>query len=124
MIPTAYDAFYATLFLRFLRRTYRKLSPGGPGEYTVVLGYEGTAYILGRFHSEGKAMKFARKAKAVLNQPVYAKNPRELVILLSNFHGKANSIFDADTMDRNTTVLLRALVLSANESQTASTTQP
>lgn len=120
MIPTAFDAFYASLFLRFLRRTYRKLSPGGPGEYAVIIGYENSGYIIGRYHSEGKAMNVARKACRLLNMKVFVKNPVELKRLATGISGRIMSIFDVRTAGNP--VLHAALVMARNANQTRETT--
>lgn len=122
MIPTAFDAFYASLFLRFLRRTYRKLSPGGPGGYTVIAALDGNAYILGRFHLSSKAVVYARRAKAVLGCPVYAKGPMETDRVMMNLSGKVKSIFDADCSGNE--CLQKVRVLACNASQTRDTTRP
>lgn len=122
MIPTAFDAVYASIFLRFLRRTYRKLSPGGPGGYTVIAVMDGNAYILGRFHLSSKAVVYARRAKAVLDCPVYTKGPMETGRIIVNLKGKVKSIFDADCTGNE--CLQKAQVLACNASQTRDTTRP
>ena len=121
MIPTAFDAFYASLFLRFLRRTYRKLSPGGPGEYAVILAYENSGYIIGRYHSEGKAMNVARKACRLLNMKVFVKNPTDLNRIATKISGRIMSIFDART--EGNPQLHAALVMARNANQTRETTR-
>ena len=120
MIPTAFDAFYASIFLRFLRRTYRKLSPGGHGEYAVILAYENSGYIIGRYHSEGKAMNIARMACRLLNMTVGVKNPTDLNRLASKLSGRLMSIFDARTEGNQK--LHAALVMARNNNQTRETT--
>ena len=122
MIPTAFDAFYASLFLRFLRRTYRKLAPSGPGEYAVILAHENSGYIIGRYHSEGKAMVVAKKACHALHMKAFVKNPAELNRIASKISGRIMSIFDANT-DINPQ-LHAALVMSRNANQTPETTRP
>ena len=122
MIPTAFDAFYASLFLRFLRRTYRKLSPGSSGGYSVVLGYEGIPYIAGRFHTALKARRLARLINAKTGMASSVYNPTETEMVISNHRDDIRSIFDADMM--NNKVLAEVCKVAANESQTIKSTQP
>jgi len=122
MIPTAFDAVYASIFLRFLRRTYRKLSPGSDGGYAVVLGYEGIPYIVGRFHTAPKAKRLARLIHAKTGMASSVYNPTETEMVISNHRDDIRSIFDADMM--NNKVLAEVCKVAANESQTIKSTQP
>ena len=122
MIPTAFDAFYASLFLRFLRRTYRKLAPGSSGGYTVVIGYEGIPYIAGRFHTAPKARRLARLINAETGMSPSVYNPTETDMVISSLRVDIRSIFDADLT--NNKVLAAVCKVAANESQTRKSTSP
>lgn len=122
MIPTAFDAFYASIFLRFLRRTYRKLSSGSSGGYAVVLGYEGIPYIVGRFHTAPNARRLSRLIHDETGMASSVYNPAQAEMLISSHRCDIRSIFDADLA--NTRILAAVCKVAANESQTIKSTQP